>query len=335
MRKRKLKKPSLINLLALTLAALAILILSACEIITPKPEAPTIHALFISLDYEFLYDPDPYKDKSLDGTIRDAKELNTAMQAVSQVMEIEYQETLMLQEGDDYLYDDPLYPTHDHILNKLDDFATSSEIKPNDIFILYYSGHGVGPLSVPERGNLVTAPINSSTTTLQYITIDEIKNALKGIVATKLLIIDSCYSGHFVTEYPLTSEMRFTLGSGYDADLYYLTAASDTQESIESDLDGYGDHGYFTYFLLEALGWDHTLGSEIVTSGIITQVGGAIPENGTIPVLKNSKIQVTDIYNYIRDGIKDKLKILFRQTPQTGKGPMDMVLFDTTWKTSP
>jgi hypothetical protein len=325
-------------MLGLALLGITILALTACELITPKPIAPTIHALFISLDYEFLFNPNPRLDKSLKGTIRDAKELNAAMKSLSQLMEIEYQETLMLQEGDDYLYDDLLFPTHDHILAKINHFASSGEIKPNDIFILYYSGHGVGSIynpALPERGNLVTAPPDSSTTDYQYITIDEIKEALQAIDATKLLIIDSCFSGHFVTEYPLTSEMRFTLGSGFDADLYYLTAASDVQESYESELDEYGRHGYFTYYLLKALGWDHSIGSEITANGIITQVRGAIPENGVIPVLKNSKILVTDIYNYVSKSLKDRFGLFFNQTPQTGKGPMDMVLFDTTWKTTP
>jgi hypothetical protein len=328
MRKRKLKKPSLINLLALILAALAILILSACELITPKPEAPTIHALVISLDYKNTSVTD------LDGTIRDAKELNAALQTLGSRMGTNVQETLMLQEGTALLYNDPLYPTKTHILDTLAAFAADEDIKPTDIFMLYYSGHGIGSAfdtEDPDRGNLVTARPDN-TTAYQTISIQEIKDALQAIDATKLLMVDACYSGHFVTEYPLTNQMRVVLGSGYDPNLYYLTAASDVQLSYESDLDGYGNHGYFTYFLLEALGWDHTLGSEIVTSGIITQVGGAIPEEGAIPVLKNSKIQVTDIYNYIRDSIKDKLNILFRQTPQTGKGPMDLILFDSTWK---
>jgi len=328
---RKRIQPPLISIFVLVLLILAILVLTACELITPKPEKPTIHALFISLDYEFLTDDRLH----LSGTIRDAKEFNAVMQALSQVMGIDYQETLMLQEGDDYLYNDPLFPTHDHIFNKLHDFATSGEIKPNDIFILYYSGHGVGSTyepTLPERGNLVIAPENSSTTTIQYITVEEIKTALNTIGGTKLLIIDACFSGHFVTEYPLTNEMRVTLGSGYDANLYYLTAASDTQESFESNLDGLGEHGYFTYYLLKALGWDHSIGSEIKIGKILTQVGGAIRADGVIPVLKNSRILVTDIYNYISKSLKDRFGIFFNQTPQTGKGPMDMILFDSTWE---
>lgn len=330
---KKRIKTSFIIMPALTLLVLAILVLTACELITPKPEKPTIHALFISLDYEFLTD----NRLHLSGTIRDAKEFNAVMQALSQVMGIKYQETLMLQEGDDYPYDDPLFPTHDHILNKLDDFATSGEIKPNDIFILYYSGHGIGSTNeptLPGSGNLVIAPDNSSTTTIQQITVEAIKNALNTIEATKLLIIDACFSGHFVTEYPRTNEMRVTLGSGYDADLYYLTAASDTQESFESNLDGLGEHGYFTYYLLKALGWDHSAGFDEVQDddGIITQVGGAIPANGVIPVLKNSKMLVTDIYNYVSESLKDRFGIFFNQTPQTGAGPMDMILFDSTWE---
>jgi len=57
--------------------------------------------------------------------------------------------------------------------------------------------------------------------------------------------------------------------------------------------------------------------------------------DGVIPVLKNSRIIVTDIYEYISNSIKTKLSILFRQTPQTGKGPMDMILFDIAWQATP
>ena len=324
----KRKQPSFISLLALALLILAILVLTACELITPKPEAPTIHALFISLDYKNTSVTD------LNGTIRDAKELNAALQALESRMGTNVQETLMLQEGTALLYNDTLYPTKTHILEKLASFAADEDIKPTDIFMLYYSGHGIGSAfdtEDPDRGNLVTARPDNATA-YQTLSIQEIKDALQAIDATKLLMIDACYSGHFVTEYPLTNQMRVVLGSGYDPNLYYLTAASDVQLSYESDLDGYGNHGYFTYFLLEALGWDHSIGSEIVASGIITQVRGAIPEHGAIPVQKNSSILVTDLYDFISDSIKTELGILFRQTPQTGKGPMDMILFDSTWE---
>lgn len=328
---RKRKQPLLISLLVLTLATLVLLVLTACELITPKPEAPTIHALFISLDYK-----NSATVPELDGTIRDAKELEAAMQALEIRMGTSVQSTLMLQEGTTRPYTDPIYPTKAHILERLDNFAADEDIKPTDIFMLYYSGHGIGSAfdtGNPDRGNLVTARPDDSTP-YQILSIQEIKDSLQAINATKLLMIDACYSGHFVTEYPLTNQMRVVLGSGYDPDLYYLTAASDLQLSYESDLDGYGDHGYFTYYLLEALGWDHSAGVNEVQNldGIITQVRGVIPEDGAIPVLKNSRILVTDIYDYIRSSIKTELGILFRQTPQTGKGPMDMILFDSTWE---
>ena len=329
---RKRIQSTLISIPVLVLLILTILVLTACELITPKPEAPTIHALFISLDYKNT------SVTALNGTIRDAKELNAALQALGSKMGTSIQTTLMLQEGTTRPYSDSLYPTKAHILEQLEALAADSEIKSTDIFMLYYSGHGIGSLfdtDNPNRGNLVTAKPDNLTP-YETLSVDAVQNALKAINTTKLLIIDSCFSGHFVTEYPVTNEMRVILGSGYDADLYYLTAASDTQESIESDLDGYGNHGYFTYYLLKALGWTHggeNVNIEVINDdGIITQVGGAILEDGAIPVLKNSRIVVTDIYNYVSKSLKDRFGIFFNQTPQTGKGPMDMILFDSTWE---
>lgn len=326
---RKRIQPPPIRMLVLALLMLAVLILPACELIAPKPEAPTIHMLVISLDYK-----NTTSVLELNGTIRDAKEFHAAMQSLGLKMGTGIQTTLMLQEGTARLYTDPLYPTKTHILEQLEAFAAEEEIKSSDIFILYYSGHGIGSAfdtENPNRGNLVTARPND-TDAYETLAIQDVKDALQEIKATKLMMVDACYSGHFVTEYPSTKEMRIVLGSGYDPDLYYLTAASDVQLSFESNLDGYGNHGYFTYYLLKALGWDHSIGNEIVTSGIITQVRGAIPTDGSIPVLKDSRILVTDIHDYLSKSLKARFGLFFNQTPQTGKGPMDMVLFDSTWE---
>ncbi len=311
----------------LLLVFLIIITASSCELITPKPESPTIHALYIALDYKNT------TIGNLNGTIPDAKEFASAMEALADHMGNTLINTLMLQEGSTRPYTNQFYPTRLHILSHLDTLATSGEIKPHDIFLLYYSGHGIGSAldtENPDRGNLVVAKPNASKS-YEEITVTELQDALAKIPGTKILLIDACYSGHYILDYPRTMDSRLAEGYRYDANLYYLLASSDTQLSYESDINGLGIHGYFTYYLLESLGWDHSAGSAVYNGEILTQVAGSFREDELVPTLRGSRIVATDIFSYIVNKLKTKHFLYTLQNPQTGKGPKDLVLFDKNW----
>jgi hypothetical protein len=70
-----------------------------------------------------------------------------------------------------------------------------SEADYNDISYFYFSGHGIW-----ENNTSYLCPTEASyyAPMSTYISIDELENALSVILGTKIVILDSCYSGGFI-----------------------------------------------------------------------------------------------------------------------------------------
>lgn len=142
--------------------------------------------------------------------------------------------------------------SRDNILSKLN--ALSKIIKPQDVMVFYYAGHG----SMVD-GKFYFIPTenvrlyNADKLEKNAIYAGELQEKLKSIAALKqLLIIDACQSGGSV-------ELLATRGAREEKALaqlsrstgiHVLAAAGSEQFAVEFEDLG---HGLFTYVLLEAL----------------------------------------------------------------------------------
>ncbi len=288
--------------LLLTLSMLLLLlIVSSCELFMPPPPKPTIYLLAVGLDY--------LETKNhLDGTIPDTVELAAALYYRGKEMGVEVNLTLMLQEIGRDNTDPKLDPTRDNIFAQIE--RLQSEIGTNDIFIFYFAGHGNA------EGSLVVGD--------GLIETEELLEQLDTIKATKLLILDSCYSGAHEVPYPRSPKSRET-NLTYNPSQFFLLASKADKESYETHHPD--SHGYLTLILLEALGWDHAGSSEIVNSDSSNlEVKGHIPLGSRSLVERGGNIYLSDLYAYIR-GYRNSRG----QRPQTGKGPIDLILFSRHW----
>lgn len=127
--------------------------------------------------------------------------------------------------------------------------------QPSDVSLFYFSGHGT------EKGDLVG-------TGNTYLTVYALRSALQKIPGTKIVLLDSCYSGSAInrsTSSPsafnraiisaLSSASRSAMDLE-DAGYIVLTSCSQDQKSVS--LSGGNNHywGVFTYGLCYGSGYD-------------------------------------------------------------------------------
>lgn len=297
-----MKRPLIIIVITLLLVTLI-----GCEILQPKPDKPKIYFLGVGLDYK-----NTSGDGNLDGTIPDTKELASALYHRGKDMGVEVEITLMLQEGPTPNVNSDLYPREDKILAQIE--RIKDKLTPSDIFIFYFAGHGLtdsGDLTLVTAGGM-----------RDFLTIDELYSSLKEVEATKLLILDSCFSGAHQVPYPLTPREREDEELRYLASQFYLLASAADDLSYE-----YGGHGFMTLNLLEALGWNH-LGNSTIKDfeGTTYPINGHIPEGSTSPVERGGNIYLSDLFKFIR-GVRSPN----HQKAQTGDGPIELILFSRHW----
>ena len=328
-------------LLSLTIV-LMLLALISCELFLEKPPKPTIHALFISLDY---HDDDPdftkFQSNRLVGTIRDVKEVEAAMTQLGDRFDITINIDRMLQEGRNPDVSDPDYPTVENILNRITDKV--STLTEEDILFIYYTGHGYETPSY--LGALAVADPDDSTE-IDILPSSDIMSILNAVEKGHIFfILDSCHSGVYVSDYPRTKQER-EVSTEYNPRVFAMSASKPSQSSYELaifrspfDISSYDKtydfnhprnhfHGSFTNLFLEAIVWNHGTGEneELDSEGktIITQVDGWVVDNSQIPVLKNGTISASDIYMYINSRIDNQRPLFIR-------GPKDLVLFSDRW----
>ncbi len=314
-----MRRPLIIIIIILLLVTLL-----GCEILQSKPDKPKIYFLGVGLDYKNIKNsPQRPTLNHLNGTIADTKELASALYQRGKGMEVEVEITLMLQEGDNPDVEADLYPIKENIWDQIE--RIKDKLTPSDIFIFYFAGHGEANAS-GQGGDLVVGikENNVSISTAEVLAIDELYTQLKGIEATKLLILDSCYSGGHQVPYPQTPKEREGEELRYLASQFYLLASAADEESWETTHPD--EHGFMTLQLLEALGWDHS-GSSTIEDFENTPyiIDGHIPDDTPSPVEKGGNIYLSDLFKFIR-GVKNT-----RQKPQTGGGPIELILFSRHW----
>lgn len=143
--------------------------------------------------------------------------------------------------------------------------------KPQDVSLLYYSGHGVMSDEPQEQGALLG-------TDVQPVTADELRGVLDEIPGRKIVIVDACYSGNLISPETASIAMdgaapkmsaaefadSFAAAFGRKsranlaADSYFvITAAAADEESYEvyyASMDQ--SFGAFTTLLVEGCGYD-------------------------------------------------------------------------------
>jgi len=149
--------------------------------------------------------------------------------------------------------------TKEGILSQFD--ALSKVVKPEDVFIFYYAGHGVmseGSENIPSEFYFVPFNVTQmygSDDMLQIkgISASELRNALINIKAQKqLIVMDACQSGG-ATELLATrgaAEEKALMQLARSAGIAVLASTGTAQYASEVKQLG---HGIFTYSILEGL----------------------------------------------------------------------------------
>lgn len=306
------------------LTLLSLFLIISCELFTDEPIKGDVYYINVGIDYE------NYSGfNALYGTLNDAKELNKALEKVITSSGRTPKGYLMVQKGEfpvNIL--NPDYPSKTNVQNHL--VSLRNEVTENDLTIFTYSGHGykeTGHLALAYSGNGKSADALDPATLLLW---------MADIPGKKLVILDSCFSGMAVEENPSSTNtiLNNSLAKFFETyhssdtygkpDLFVLTASAHT-DSYEAKFDSAVDHnhGFFTYALLEGLGWDHPHSTDLSTVNI-----------QELPAAKNNQITVDGLFKYIKKNqdINSRFVLFSNQPefqhPMTTGGPLDLVLFN-------
>lgn len=187
--------------------------------------------------------------------------------------------------------------------------STFSGATVNDVSYFYYSGHGY---SDDTTAYLCTVDENQD-----FISVDELKKELDMIPGKKIVILDSCYSGGFISRSLKTTtavnnssfnkkviEKFSNSGTKFltTSDYKVLTASSSTQTSVEgySNADGLV-LGEFTKYLTTGCGYNGEYYADLddnnsvtldeacqyVKNNVTDQDVQLYPENDTFPFVEN------------------------------------------------
>jgi WD40 repeat protein len=155
----------------------------------------------------------------------------------------------------------------------------ASKVRPSDIFVLFFAGHGV-----TENGQYYFIPAdfryrNESSIAADGVSQGDLQKWLSGIVAEKSIIMfDTCESGTLtnldlstrgLTEANAIEKLNRAVGRNV------IAAASATEAAIE----GYKGHGLFTYSFMEAAASGDRNGDHMVDlTEIIQFVDNRVPQ---------------------------------------------------------
>ena len=317
-----MKRKITIFLISLILLSL----LSSCELFTERADDITVYALFVGLDYADEAGFDSLN--TLDGTIRDAKEMAAASASLYSYYGIGFEGYLSIQSQEDATdEEDALYPSKEKILQRI--AAIKERMDDNDIFIFYFAGHGIEDET--ERGYLIVASDDDS---VEYETlgVGYLSSALNSLPGNSVVILDSCYSGEHVSPYPLYSD---NVVETFNPHTFSLVASKDDQTSIELELDNGETHGYFTLAFLHSLGWVHT---ETTTANLYygdnSSDKRAYSVTGHIEKHEGEMITLEDIADSIRNKEVNSLydvSWFISQNYQLSSGPTGIILFTERW----
>ncbi len=293
-----------------------LLLMLGCELISDPPNKGDFTHVAIGLNYRGT------NAKTLYGTINDAREQEAAF--ASLFADWNPSAYLMLQQGGEgSAYDDtstPLLPTKQGVVQVITSLVAQQRDK--DLLLITYSGHGM------KDGSWVLAPDDAAgtifldTTTVDtslLLSVDELFALLAPSKGTTLLIIDSCYAGHFVQESgssvslvdqrPIFSDAYATYFSSrpYQPRVFSM-AATTADNTSKEPLGASHTHGYFTEALLAGLGWDEETQSLLHTPDSLST------DSLYRYILENQRIDLSGSYQSLY------------QHPVISGGPLDLVL---------
>ncbi len=163
----------------------------------------------------------------------------------------------------------------------------AAQIKPDDIFILYLAGHGT-----TNNGEYYYLPSDCDAKKIVETSVSKqfLVECLSKIPAqTSLILLDTCNSGAFVSSKNLFLVEKTAFEHlAHTSGQVIITASSDVQSALE----GYKNHGVFTYVLLDAI-------------------------SGKANYDKNDSISAAELMKYIADEVPNVTlkKWNYRQTP--------------------
>ena len=197
---------------------------------------PNLHLLAIAVN--------EYRD----GSLRLKYSVNDA-DAITKILG-EKSKTLFKEINIYKLYDKEV--TKDLIYKKFDEI--SAKITSEDVFIMYIAGHGI----TGKDGNYYYLPMNFRYTeeaaiVAQGVSINDFKINLAKISALKsILLLDTCNSGSFTEAISSRGIQEKTAIDRLKRSVGRATLAASSKDQVA--IEGYQDHGVFTYTLLEGLG---------------------------------------------------------------------------------
>ncbi len=197
----------------------------------------------------------------------------------------------------------------DHVRSLLDDQATTKNIKiqlnwlarsagPDDLVVVYVATHGssrdldtVGVNYIITHDTEIGATIDPDTLYATALPMVEISNAIATRVKARkaAIFLDTCYSGNAAVKDPKMIAPGIKNSAPSKATLDHIkqgagrmvfAAAGTDEESLESDSL---KHGFFTYYLVQAL----------------QQEGGAVP--------------LSQIFDYTKQHVSERVSTEFKQ----------------------
>jgi len=338
------------QLLLLFCSSLLIFTLSSCDdSYQDNKRKGEIYHLGIALDYKNT------NVTSLNGPINDCKELSKALIMNAQRSGAIIHESQFIQSGYDIgqnTLTNPAYPTKEQVLTYLKQQETLAT--DNDLTIISYSGHGDtdGSWLLATRSEDKGISIHDGEISNQLLLSPlELITALKKIKGDKLLLIDSCYCGNFISSstdtknsiesdqtYSQAIQKLFSSNELNETHIYVLSATTRDNTCHEpNSLSHSHVHGYFSKALLEGLGWNdgekgklenHSVPSLIASDGVQGCLCSGLP-----PSIDSSlMITLDDLYAYIKENQEIPLEkqekySLSYQHPMVSGGRKDLILF--------
>ena len=268
------------RLFSFFLLAFLLIVLCSCELSYQAPAVGKMRILVFGNDYSYgsaIYksNGEQFTGRSAERlykTVNDAQQVGRALSALAEKAGLEHQTVELTAISD---------VTETRLKAELEGLASVSS--ENDITMIFYSGHGFGvdtKLDYDYDTSTVSYLIPrysakpDSSVLFPVSTFLDLVNAIKGV---KVVIGDFCHSGSLVQSnyFSVTSGEYLQMDASYlfakyrddiciNPSLFCLSASRYNELSYEiPDKDKYGNplpnvpkHGYFTYALLEALGWD-------------------------------------------------------------------------------
>lgn len=210
------------------------------------------------------------RDLALKYSVDDATALSTALQKQAGAL---YQGVHVAT-----LFDDQV--TKEGFSSAFD--ALSKVVAPDDVFVLYFAGHGV---TNAQDGEYYFLPVNfryngAESIAEQGISKNDILANMTKITAQKsLLLFDTCNSGSLLKDSPVgrgieektaVDRLKHAVGRAL------IVASGDDQSALE----GYENHGVFTYVLLQGLSGAAVVGDSgyISVTGLTSYVVNTVPD---------------------------------------------------------